>query len=250
VKEHSEQPWHEDPQFWSALRDGIFDEQLWANAASEVEQLLALVPLREGAAVLDLPCGPGRHVVPLASRRFSVCGVDLSASYLEEAGKRAASAGLEVELVLADMRSFVRPASFDLAINLYTSFGYSGNLRDDQRMLQNLFDSLRPGGRLVLELVTRETAVADGPYTHELGNGQRIVEQAALLEDGRIIQRRWQLQGPGVDRSWTAWHRLYTTGELAELLRNAGFIHVEVYGGFDRRPFSKEGGGAVLVASR
>jgi SAM-dependent methyltransferase len=243
-------PWHEDAQFWTALRDGIFDAQLWENAGSEVDQLLALSQVPAGAAVLDIPCGPGRHLVPLAQRGLRVCGVDLNQSYLDEARKRAADAGVTVELVLADMRAFVRPASFDLAINLYTSFGYSSEPGDDARMLQNLRQSLRPGGRLVLELVTRETAVASGPHTHHLGESRRIVEHAQLIEGGAIIQRRWELQAPGVERSWVAWHRLYSVEQLRSLLQQAGFTRSAVYGALDGSPFSAANEAAVLVAER
>ena len=241
-------PWHEDPQFWVGLRDGIFDEQLWANADSEVAQLLALVAPPAAAAVLDIPCGPGRHVLPLARRGLRVCGVDLSRAYLEEAQTRAREAGVTVELILADMREFVRPESFDLVACMYTSFGYSGDPQHDARMLENLRQSLRPAGRLVLELVTKETAVASGPYDYPVSEGRRIVEHAQLLEQGTIIQRRWQLQGPGVDRSWLAWHRLYSVAELEAMLRSAGFRGTRVYGALDGRPFSPACDGAVLIA--
>jgi SAM-dependent methyltransferase len=245
-----EAPWHEDPQFWIAMRDGIFDPQLWANASTEVDQLLALAPVCAGGTVLDIPCGPGRHLVPLAQRGLRVCGVDLNQAYLDEAHKRAAELGVTTDLVRADMREFVRPASFDLAINLYTSFGYSSEPEHDTQMLRNLQSSLRVGGRLVLELVTRETAVASGPYTHDLGQGRSIVEHAQLVEDGAVIQRSWQLRGPGVERSWLAWHRLYSIDQLRSLLQEARFTQIAVYGALDARPFSAAGQGAVLVAQR
>jgi len=243
-------PWHEDPVFWEGLRDGIFDQPLWAHAETEVSQLLTLAPLAAGAAVLDIPCGPGRHIVPLAQRGLKLCGVDLSQAYLAEAKQRADAAGVIVELVEADMRQFVRPAGFDLAICLYTSFGYSSEPEDDVTMLQNLYRSLKPSGRLVLELVTKETAVASGPFTYEVGGGRRVVEQAQLVENGAIIQRRWQLQGPDIDRSWLAWHRLYTVDQLCAMLHDAGFRQTTAYGALDGRPFSPAGDGAVVVAAR
>jgi SAM-dependent methyltransferase len=250
MQDKSDIPWHEDPQFWVGLREGIFDQQLWENADTEVTQLLTMVGLPAAAAVLDIPCGPGRHLVPLARRGLQLCGVDLSHAYLAEAGQRAAAAGVSVELVQGDMRRFVRPASFDLAICMYTSFGYFSEPQDDVTMLQNLYRSLRPAGHLVLELVTKETAVATGPHAYEVGSGRRIVEHAQLLEGGTIIQRRWQLQGPELDRSWIAWHRLYSVDELCSLLRQAGFARTTVYGALDGRPFSPSGEGATVVAER
>jgi SAM-dependent methyltransferase len=248
MDEKSGSPWHEDPQFWTELREGIFDEQLWVNAGKEVDQLLALAGFSEGARVLDIPCGPGRHLIPLAQRGLQPCGVELNQAYLAEARSRAAAAGVSLELMQADMRQFVRPAGFELAICMYTSFGYSSEPKDDATMLHNLCHSLRPGGKLVLELVTKETAVAAGPHAYTIGNGRRIEEHAQLLEDGAIIQRRWQLQAPGIDRSWVAWHRLYSVDELCTLLRQSGFSRTDVYGALDGRPFSRAGEGAVVLA--
>lgn len=250
MHEQNDPPWHEDPEFWVELRDGIFDEALWEAADTEVAQLLALVQPPVAAAVLDIPCGPGRHLLPLARRGLQLCGVDLSQHYLAEARTRAKSAGLAVELILADMRDFVRPASFDLAICMYMSFGYSGDPQQDARMLRNLCHCLRPAGRLVIELVTKETAAESGPFAYSVSGDRRIVEHAQLLEHGAIIQRRWQLQGPGIERSWLAWHRLYSVDELQTMLKQAGFSRTHVYGALDGRPFSPTGDGAVLIAER
>ena len=241
-------PWHEDPAFWTALKDGIFDPQAWQVADREVEQLLRLTALPAGAAVLDIPCGPGRHLLPLAQRGYRTCGVDLNRSYLEEARRRVDRAQLEVELICADMRQFERPSSFDLAINLYTSFGYSTDPDDDLRMLQRWRRCLRPGGQLVLELVTRETARAGEPVVHHLDGGRTIIEQAALSADRSVIERRWTLQAPDLQRTWTAWHRLYDMARLRALVESAGFRDVRSHGGLDGRELEAAEDCAVLLA--
>jgi SAM-dependent methyltransferase len=250
MQSDSPPPWHEDPQFWIALRDGIFDPQSWSDASDEVDQLLALTGVAAGANVLDMPCGPGRHVVPLAARGFAVCGVDLNEAYLEEARQLAKRAQLSAELICADMREFVRPDTFDLALSLYTSFGYSEDPADDARILENMRRSLRPSGRLAMELVTRESRVATGSRRYELGNGRSIVEQAELVQDGAVIQRSWQLRWPGGERSWIAWHRLYAIETLIALVERAGFTEVVVYGGLDGRELEPDNHGVVVLARR
>jgi SAM-dependent methyltransferase len=248
VQEEPQTPWHEDPAFWTALQDGIFDPLAWEMADGEVEQLLRLATLPTGGAVLDVPCGPGRHVLPLARRGYQVCGVDLNSSYLEEARRRVERAQLEVELLRADMREFARPASFDLVINLYTSFGYSTDPADDLRMLQSWRRCLRPGGQLVLELVTRETVRAEAPVVHQLADARRIVEHATLSPDRSVIERRWTVQAPRSQRTWIARHRLYDVAGLCALVESAGFCDLRSYGSLDGRDFSSAEDSAVLVA--
>jgi len=127
----------------------------------EVEQILALVaPGR--LDVLDIGCGFGRHCVELARRGHPATGVDPSSAMISSAEERAGDAGVDVEFVLASGETFARPASFDLAICLFTSFGQvSGEGINDSptRVLENLKDSLRPGATLIIEIPERERAL-------------------------------------------------------------------------------------------
>src|SRR3989475_11807180 len=89
-----------------------------------------------GATVLDLCCGPGRHALEFARRGFQVTGVDRTARYLETARTAARGAGLTIELVQEDMRSFHRPATLALALNLFSSFGYFAAASEDLTVLR------------------------------------------------------------------------------------------------------------------
>src|ERR1700759_5442586 len=100
----NEPPWHEDPEFWSTMREGVFDPQLWADAEREVDQVLALTGIGSGARLLDIPCGPVRQVLALEGGGLEVGGVYLTQAYLAEARKRLDAAQRSAELVFADMR--------------------------------------------------------------------------------------------------------------------------------------------------
>ncbi|NIV31492.1 MAG: methyltransferase domain-containing protein, partial [Anaerolineae bacterium] len=83
-------------------------------------------------------------------------GVDRTAAYLQKARDAAGVEGLAVEWIEADAREFLRPAAFDLAINMYTSFGYFEDPAEDRRVAENLCTSLSPGGNLVMDLMGKE----------------------------------------------------------------------------------------------
>jgi SAM-dependent methyltransferase len=143
--DQAEHEWFADEAFWSASYVVTFPESRFVAAATDVEQILELVQRTEGR-VLDLACGPGRRSIPLAQRGFAVTGVDRSAFLLERARARGAEHGVAVEWLQADMRDFRRPDSFDLALSLFTSFGYFRDDADNQRVFDNVVASLRPGG--------------------------------------------------------------------------------------------------------
>jgi 2-polyprenyl-3-methyl-5-hydroxy-6-metoxy-1,4-benzoquinol methylase len=119
----SDSAWFADDTFWEHSYPFMFGDDKHAAAEEEVRRIEELSGTRAGS-VVDFGCGPGRHTVQFARRGFAVTGVDRTTFLLNEAKRRAAAAGVEVEWVQADMRDFVRPAAFDLALSLFTSFGF------------------------------------------------------------------------------------------------------------------------------
>jgi SAM-dependent methyltransferase len=117
------------PETWDAF---FSDFYLRAYAGDEREgeaQAQALGAARlagcpEGGDLLDVPCGFGRHSVPLARAGFRAVGVDRSEALLAEAGRRAGGERWP-KLVRADYRTLpFADESFDAAVNLFTSLGY------------------------------------------------------------------------------------------------------------------------------
>jgi len=134
--------WFENDDFWRDFYPFMFADERFAATPDEVGRILGLTQCSGGSA-LDLCCGPGRHSVELARRGFQVTGVDRSPFLLGKAREHAAKSGASVEWIEQDMRNFVRPASFDLACSLFTSFGYFQDEQDDLRVLRNIHQSLK-----------------------------------------------------------------------------------------------------------
>ena len=102
--------------------------------------------LRPGRA-LDLACGEGRNALWLAEWGWEVVGVDFSAVGLDKARSLAASRGLRVELVEADLREWDPPeASFDLVVLMYLHLPAA----DRRQVLAAASRALAPGGTLLV----------------------------------------------------------------------------------------------------
>jgi SAM-dependent methyltransferase len=147
--------WFENDDFWRDFYPFMFADERFAATPDELDRILALTQC-SGGSVLDLCCGPGRHSVELARRGFQVTGVDRSPFLLAKAREHAARSGAPVEWIEQDMRNFVRPASFDLACSLFTSFGYFEDEQDDLRVLRNIHQSLKENGVFIMEMLGKE----------------------------------------------------------------------------------------------
>ena len=133
------------------------------------------------------------------------------------------------------MRDFVRPGAFDLAISMFTSFGYFDDKSDDLLVLRQLRESLRPGGFLLMELAGKEW-LAEGfhPTTsEELPDGSLLVQRHEIFDDWSRIRNEWILiKGESV-RRFKFHHTLYSGQELKDRLRQAGFVGVRLFGDLD-----------------
>ncbi|MBN2464261.1 class I SAM-dependent methyltransferase [candidate division WOR-3 bacterium] len=244
-------PWFEDDAFWAAFTPTLFGEERWRLAARDAEPLTKLLSLEPGVSVLDLCCGPGRFSVELARRGFRVTGVDRTALYLKEARKRARQQKLDVEFVREDMRRFVRPRAFDACINMFTSFGYFERQADDFKVCRNVYRSLRPGGRFLIQAAGKEWLARNfQPTDWREVDGNYILEERKVAPGWTGLENRWVLVRKGKVREFRFFLRVYSGVELRDLLLRAGFAKADIYGGLNAEPYDHNARWLVAVGRK
>jgi ubiquinone/menaquinone biosynthesis C-methylase UbiE len=232
------------------LRAYAADEE---NEKAEAQALGAatLAGAEPGAELLDVPCGYGRHSIPLGRAGYKITGVDRSAALLGEARRRTGHERWP-KLVQADYRELpFADASFDGALNLFSSLGYLGR-EQDTHVLTEIGRVLRPGGRLVIETMHRDLLVlrwADSDW-RLLGEGRLLLEQRTFDAASGIATTTMTLIDGAGERESRVWSvRVYAVTELLAMLERAGFAEAKCYGDFDGGAFGT-GTRLVIVARR
>ncbi|MFH1842297.1 MAG: class I SAM-dependent methyltransferase [bacterium] len=243
--------WFENDEFWTDLYPYLYPPERLKNADNEVEQILSLVNRPIGSA-LDLCCGPGRHSLALAKHGIRVTAVDRTEYYLEKARKTAQDERLNIEFVHDDMREFVRPEAYDLALNMFTSFGYFESDEDDFQALQNLYLNLCPHGALVMDMVGKEWLAANFQETsaNDLDDGSLLIERHEVFDEWRRIRNEWILIRKGQVKSFVFDHRVYSGAELKDRLIAAGFRDVRLYGDLEGTEYGYGSDRLVAVAHK
>ncbi|MGH7586384.1 MAG: class I SAM-dependent methyltransferase, partial [Gemmatimonadales bacterium] len=215
---------------------------------AEAEQLVGLLahtlPWRPGLLALDVGCGAGRHMVALERAGARAIGLDLSAGLLRQA--RLAS---RAPLVRADMRELpVRPASMDITLNLFTSFGYFDDDAEHRRAMAEMVATVRPGGWFVLDylnadrvretLVPEEDATLAGARVHIRrrleGEGHRVVKEIGLADGRRFLERV----------------RLFEPPALEDMISAAGGVVRMRFGDYKGGPLGHARPRTLLIAER
>jgi len=233
--------WHRhiyDDWYTSATIDSADFHKL---AEHEVAFFVKVLKLREGAAILDVPCGAGRHTALLARRGFRMTGVDISETCLQKAMGHCRDFPVELRQGdMADLSAF--RGQFDAVLNLFTSFGYFSTDAKNARVMHELVAALKPGGRLVLHLVNRDWFLRTAePVKWRDENGTFLMEgyqfdkktnynevQTVFIDERTDSARRYHYR-----------LRLYEKNEVVALMQNSGLERIKVYGDCSGNRFRK-----------
>jgi SAM-dependent methyltransferase len=243
--------WHEQDAFWTKWAPVMFHERRWERAQEEVANIISLLRIGPEASVLDLCCGPGRHSLQLARHGFSVTGVDRTRSYLQRARRQAESEGLRIEFIQEDMRSFCRPGSFDVAISLFTSFGYFEDMNDDRKVAANVYRSLKKEGVFLIDIMGKEVLarIFRERDWYELDDIM-VLEERKVCANWSWIESRWLMIKDGKVDEGRVSHRLYSAVELTTLLSDCGFDAIDVYGDLNGVPYDHTAKRLVAIAHK
>jgi SAM-dependent methyltransferase len=254
------QPVMELAAIYDAIYGGREDAGFWWAAAAAAK-----------GPLLELGCGTGRVLLPLARAGFEITGLDLSAPMLQRCSAKLQEESQEIRdrarLVAADMTAFDLGRRF--AAILCPFAGFQQLRRVDQQLacLDRCRRHLRPQGRLVLDLPNPDPAPAE--YARDEPGGGEVTAQVVDWTDGRRI--RWSMTVTGYDRlqqvnecevtyeiieSDGAARRLSETlllrytfrYELEHLLVRAGFRVAALYGDYDCSPFAEGSPALIAVA--
>lgn len=206
-----------------------------------------------GGGVLEVGCGTGRILIPIARRGVSITGIDRSPAMLARCRRQVSSEPEEIRrrvtLYEADMRDFDLSESFAAAIIPFRPFQHLIETGDQLSTLRAIHEHLDPGGRLIFDVFNPDLSrIASGPTDETEDTAQ------TLLPDGRTFRRTGRVKAVhAVDQTLEAeliyyvtlngvterlvhafTMRWFTRFEVEHLLGRAGFSLEAIYGNFDR----------------
>ncbi len=223
-----------------------------------------------GGPALEIGCGSGRLLAPLARAGYAITGVDRSAEMLARAEARLAALPAEARdrarLLQADARTLALPSGEAFG---FAFFGYNTFMHLDEAaagaILKRLRPWLRPGGRLFIDVANPLllSQAADDPdfvledtlfdaahgetirhYTaYEAIPGEQVVDVTWVYE----TDREGQDEEPARQRAKVRYHYLYPH-QYDLLLTLTGFRLTAIYGDYDRTPFGEESERLLLIA--
>lgn len=234
-----------------------------SDARRATDFIASRVGLDKTTSLLDLCCGPGRHLKFLAQKAGRAVGLDLSAQLLARAAETLESAGdssdghngKRFSLLRGDMRILpLADASFDLVVNLFTSFGYFDADEENAGVLAGVSRVLRPGGHFVIDHINRTRLIAtlDPQSERTLEDGSLVRETRRFDASASRVHKHVHWQGSeGTVREWDESVRVYATDEMADMLSGVGLRPCgDAFGDFDATPCDADAPRMIFIARK
>jgi cyclopropane fatty-acyl-phospholipid synthase-like methyltransferase len=214
--------------FFDRHASKYMEEVFTRNTAFEVEFILAELALPPGSSILDMGCGVGRHAIEFATKGYRVIGVDISSGMLDEARRRAALAGVEVEWVQADASRFRLMEEVDGAVCLCEgAFGLLGSADDpfthDLAILKGIHASIKSGSKFILTALNGMAKIRKATQ-EDIERG--VIDPAAQLETFSL-----EVETEEMTESIVLRERGFVPSELRLMLEISGFVVEKMYGG-------------------
>lgn len=259
-------PW-DDPAFSERMLREHLDETHGAASRQPAEREMQVawmwqkLNLQPGQHLLDFTCGPGLYATAFAGRGCQVTGYDFSPAAIAYAKHLATNQGVagRCAFIQQDVRqATLPPDSFDAALFIYGQLGVFPR-EEAAQLLARIAQSLKPGGRLCVELLDQERVDkknsswwftdesglwGDRPFLH-LGERFWIEEEQISVDRFQIVH----LETGTLDEVILC-DQTYSKSEMTGMMKTAGFSNVRFYHAWDGLPLYDGEEWVVYVAER
>ena len=256
---------------WEGVDAVIYDQ--FSTGLPGDTQFYVEEAVKAGSPVLELGCGTGRILIPVAQAGVEIVGLDRASLMLKIAREKISDLGQDalnrIELVQGDMRSLMLERKFNLVMIPYRAFLHLLTPDDQKQALWRIRDHLVDGGRLVmnnsdprLESLVRQLDQPEPPLRLHADivrpdNGNRVVvwnsvkfdPATQIHSEDRIFE---EIDGCGrvLSKTYTTliYRHIYRY-EMEHLLELCGFEVEALYGDFQRGQF-RYGSEQVWIARK
>ncbi|MEQ8323047.1 MAG: methyltransferase domain-containing protein [Vicingaceae bacterium] len=238
-------PWYKD-WFDTEYYHLLYDKRNAREAEQFLDALVAYLSLPKDARIIDIACGKGRHSIYLNKLGYRVTGIDIAARSIEAA---KCFENESLTFFRHDSREVFSADSFEVAINLYTSYGYLESREALLDQLINMKNNLVKGGTFVLDYFNSETLLHCTFKEDSIvkGNIEFITSKKIA---GHQIVKTIEVKEKGKSEHFAEKVHLISKHEFAVLFEEAGLDIVKYFGDYALGPFREDSSERLIIIAR
>lgn len=218
------------------------------EARQLVQLILTYINLDKNAKIIDLCCGQGRHTFLFEQEGFEVYGFDLSRTLLQVA-KYKTDQSNNTFFIQADMRYLPAMHSFDLLLNLFTSFGYFETDIENKTVFQQFHQALKTGGYFVFDYFHTPYILANLERYQSEQIGDLTVEQERFIEGSRV-QKIIRLNRQGKQSTFYESVKMYKPDQILKMMEETSLSVRYIFGDYKGSPLSEDSERIIIIGQK
>lgn len=214
----------------------LYHQRNDAEAEFFIDKLCLYLNPKPEARMLDIACGKGRHSIYLNKKGYDVTGIDLSYSSIKHAKQFENE---KLRFFQHDMRNLFFINYFDVAFNLFTSFGYFESDRDNINALKSFRKSLKKDGILVLDYFNSQKIINNLTEKEVKTIDGIDFNISKKVKTGRIIK---SIEFEDKDRKQRFQEdvKAFSLADFERIFKLSGFKINEYFGNYSLDPFDEK----------
>ena len=246
--------WFNNPEYLA-----LYKHRNDTDAKKIISLLFRNISPERGAKCLDLACGNGRHSVLFARKGYYVTGLDLSPFLIVQAKKRLKkqykAQREKLRFVIKDMRNIGYKNEFDLAVNLFSSFGYFEKKSENFKVIKEVSASLKNGGFFLFDFLNKDYIVHNlVPFDIKTLKGTAFIQIRQISINGIvkniiIIKNRKNLKAPEVHQ-FLEKIQLYSLTEFRKEFKKRDLRIVKTFGNYSGEKYNKTGSERLIILAQ
>ncbi len=240
------------------------DESIYIGdqeTSDNIDFITKLFPINKNTNLIDVGCGKGRLLFPLDSKGYRVYGIDIhekSISKINSQLKKIKSKSSAENQDFCELK--LDKNIYDGAFMIYGTFGV---MDDSQiiRFLSELRGSVKPRGRIIIDLLNLGRTVATAQrisdlgnkYKHIIGDHYSSAVRSREVDENNIEITTYNIIGKGKDknkRKIQYKQRLFSLSEISELLNRANLIVEDVSGDYKMSEYKKNSSPRMIIIAK
>lgn len=211
-----------------------------------IDNISAYLTPKADSRILDIACGRGRHSIYLNKKGYDVTGIDLSEQSIKYAQQFEQK---NLHFLVHDMRKLFYINYFDIALNLFTSFGYFETEKEHVNALKGFRKCLKADGTLVLDYFNTEKIIKN--LTHQETKTIDGIEfhLNKFVAEGKIIKHinfEHKLKAYAFEERVQA----FLLADFERMLTKSGFVITEQFGSYSLAPFDETNSDRLILVCK
>jgi len=208
-----------------------------------IKNLLKILSPKKKAYFLDLCCGKGRHSILLNKMGYKVDGIDLSKNSIEQALREKRN---NLNFFVRDMRQINEHSKYDYILNLFTSFGYFNDTKDNHLVINGVTKALKKDGLFVIDFLNIKKTLKNLTKSEKIKINE-INFYIKRWSDLNFLYKRIEFKEKTKKIEFTERIQLLNKEEIINLCSKSNLKNISTFGDYKLNDFNENSERLILL---